>query len=252
MFSGVTILVVALGIAASTAMFALVNAWLLRPLPLERPNELVTVWRTAPGSPREPAYFDFYRDYLVWAAENRTLTGLAATFEQDYAVTGAGEPSRVHGAIASWNLFDVVGGHAAAGRLFESGDASAEPSCVISYALWQSRFGGSTEAIGRIVRLNDKPYRVLGVLPAQFSLRVLDRPFDPDVWTVIVAADTGHAAASLAPVAVVGRLKPGVNAAQAETDLADIQQVLNRRYPDEPRASGVLVASLQQDNTRRA
>src|SRR5690348_11190460 len=90
LFSIVTMIVVALGISASAAMFALVNAWLLRPLPLERPNELVSVWRTTPRSPGEPAYFDFYRDYLVWASDNRTLSALAATSEQDYAVTGAG------------------------------------------------------------------------------------------------------------------------------------------------------------------
>jgi putative ABC transport system permease protein len=249
-FSLTTIAVVALGIAASTAMFALVNAWLLRPLPLERPGELVSVWRTAAVNPREPAYFDLYRDYLVWSAANRTMTGLAATFEQEYALTGAGEPRRVHGAIASWNLFAVVGGHSAAGRLFEPSDVPAEPSCVISYSLWQSQFGGSRDTVGRIVRLNDKAYRVLGVLPLGFSLRLLDRPFDADVWTLIVANDAGHTAASLTPVSVIGRLKGGIAAAQAEADLGAIQVELNRRYADEPTGSGVLVAGLQQDNTR--
>jgi predicted permease len=249
-FSVATIAVVALGIAASTAMFALVNAWLLRPLPLERPTELVSVWRTAAVNPRAPAYFDLYRDYLVWMAENRTLSGLAATFEQEYALTGAGYPRRVHGAIATWNLFAVIGGTATAGRLFEAGDLHGEPSCVISYSLWQSQFGAAPDTIGRVVELNDKAYRVLGVLPAGFSLRVLDRPFEPDVWTVILADDTGHTAASLSPVSVIGRLKSGVSVAQADADLGAIQAVLNRRYSDEPAGSGVLVTGLQQDNTR--
>jgi putative ABC transport system permease protein len=236
--------------AIFSGVFALVNAWLLRPLPLERPNELVSVWRTTAANSHEPGYFDLYRDYLIWTAENRTLGALGATFDQEYAVTGADDPVRVHGAIATSNLFDVVGAHPAAGRLFTRDDPSADPSCVISYALWQSRFGGTPDAIGRMVRLNERPYRVLGVLPAGFSLRVLDRPFDADVWTVILASDTGHTAASLASVTVVGRLKPGVTAAQAEADLGAIQQILNRRYADEPRGSGVLIATLQQDNTR--
>jgi len=168
MFSVATIIVMALGIAASTAGFAMLNAWLLRPLPLERPAELVSIWRTARANPREPAFFDLYRDYLVWAAENHTMSSLAATFEQEYALSGAGEPRRLHGAPATWNLFAVVGAHPAAGRLFEPGDVQEEPSCVISYGLWQSQFGGSRDTVGRILRLNDADYRVRGVLPSRF------------------------------------------------------------------------------------
>jgi putative ABC transport system permease protein len=249
-FSLTTIVVVALGIAASTTIFAVVNAWLLRPLPLERPAELVSVWRTAAAKPREPAYFGFYRDYLVWAAENRSMAGLAAMFEQDYALTDAGEPRRVQGAIATWNLFAVVGGRPVTGRLFDASDVRGEPSCVISYALWRSQFGASPDTVGRIVRLNDQPYRVLGVLPSGFSLRILDRPFDPGVWTLIVAGDETHTPLSPTPVAVVGRLKAGVSATDAQTDLGAIQEQLNRRYSDEPTGSGVLVAGLQHDNTR--
>src|SRR5690348_15921495 len=108
-FTVVTIVVLALGIAASAAMLAVVSAWLLRPLPLERPHELVSGWRTAAANPREPAYFDLYHDYLVWASDSHTLKSLAATFPQDYALTGAGEPRRIHGAVATWNLFGTVG-----------------------------------------------------------------------------------------------------------------------------------------------
>jgi hypothetical protein len=112
-----------LGIAANTAMLSLVNAWLVRPLPLTDSQKLVSVWRTAPTDPREPAYFDFYRDYLIWAAENHTLESLAALFPQDYTITGSGEPQQIHGAISSWNLFATVGVRAAAGRAFLPDDA---------------------------------------------------------------------------------------------------------------------------------
>lgn len=247
-FTVTAIIVMALGIGAGTAMFAVVNAWLLRPLPLARPSELVAVWRTAATHPREPAYFDLYRDYLVWAADTHTLTGLAATFDQDYALTGTGEARRLHGEVATWNTFAVVGVQPAAGRLFDASDARGDPSCVISYALWQSQFGGSRETIGRTIQLNDRPYRVLGVLPIGFSLRILDRPFDADVWTLILADDPRHSTTSTSPVAVVGRLKPGVDAAQAEADLAAIQAASRRS--DEPPGSGMLVTGLQADNTR--
>jgi putative ABC transport system permease protein len=124
-FATITILTLALGIAANTAVFSLINAWLVRPLPLRNPNELVSMWRTAASNPHEPAYFDFYRDYLVWAAKNQTLQSLAATFPQEYTMTGSGEPQQVHGAVASLNLFSTVGAEISAGRLFQTGSDQA-------------------------------------------------------------------------------------------------------------------------------
>jgi predicted permease len=244
------LITLSLGIAANTTIFSLVNAWLLRPLPLKDPQELVSVWRTSASNPREPAYFDFYRDYLIWASDNHTLRLLAATFPQDYTVTGFGEPRKIHGAIASWNLFTTVGAGVETGRLFVAEDVQREASCVISYAFWQKQFGGSHDIVGGFTKLNGTPYRILGVLPANFSLRVLDFPFEIDAWTLITANDHNHTGESSAPVSVIGRLRSGATAPQAEADLNSTQRELNRRFPDEPRDSGVLVAGLQSDNTR--
>ncbi len=138
------VITLALGMGANTAMFSMVNAWLLRPLPLKEPQQLVSIWRTSAEAPRQPAYFDLYHDYLVWASRNRTMQSLAATFEQTYALTHAGEPKQVHGAVATWNLFSTVGAAPAAGRLFSQDDAHGEPSCVISHALWTSYFHNSS------------------------------------------------------------------------------------------------------------
>ncbi len=244
------LITLALGIAATTAMFTLVNAWLLRPLPLKDPRELVSIWRTSPEAPREPAYFNLYHDYLVWAAENKTFQSLAATFEQDYALTGAGEPEQIHGAVATWNFFSTLKTSSAAGRLFLPDDVNGGPACVISYSLWESHFGKASSLIGQGISLNGKMYRVLGVLPRGFSVRVLDRPFETAVWTLIEANDPGHNATSPAPVALIGRLKPGTTMAQAESDLSAMQTELNRRFQGYPPNVGVLVVGLQQDNTR--
>lgn len=244
------ILTVALGMGANTAIFSLLNAWLLRPLPLKEPQRLVAVWRTNSGTPRDPAYFNLYHDYLVWAAANRTMTSLAATFDEPYVLTGAGDPEELHGAVATWNLFSTVGATAEIGRLFAADDYNGEPSCVISHALWVTHFHQSRDIIGRSITLNGELYRVLGVLPPGFSLRVLDRAFDDAVWVLITANDARHKATSPTPVAVIGRVKPGTTPEQAEADLNGLQQELNHRFSDYPPNFGVLVAGLQQDNTR--
>lgn len=246
----IVVVTLAFGTSATAAILSLVNAWLFRPLPLTNSQQLISVWRTAPADPRQPAYFNAYHDYLIWTAQNHTLPSLAALFPQDYTITGAGEPQQIHGAIASWNLFATVGVGATVGRTFLAQDARGEDSCLISYALWRARFGSSREIVGQIITLNGKPYRVLGILPERFSLRVLDFPFEMDVWTLITADDPYHTISSPAPVSVIGRLKPSATIAQAEADLNAIQLQINSRFSDEVPGSRVLVSGLQQDNTR--
>jgi len=244
------VLTLALGMGANTAIFSLLNAWLLRPLPLKEPQRLVAIWRTDSGAPRDPAYFNLYHDYVVWAEANRTMASLAATFDEPYVLTGAGDPEELHGAVATWNLFSTVGATAETGRLFVADDYNGEPSCVISHAMWVAHFHQSHDIVGREITLNGELYRVLGILPPGFSLRVLDRPFDDAVWVLITANDARHRATSPTPVAVIGRMKPGVTPEQAEADLGGLQQTLSRRFSDYPPNFGVLVTGLQQDNTR--
>ena len=249
-FSLICVITLALGIGANTAMFSIVNAWLLRPLPLKDPQRLVSIWRTQHGNPHQPAFFDLYHDYLIAAAENHSFESLAAMFEQSYALTGAGEPRQVYGSVATWNLFQTVGAVPESGRVFVAADANGEPACVISHALWAKQFHSDPHLIGRGIILNRKLYRVVGILPANFSLRALDRPFETAVWTVITADDKNYAPRSAAAVAVIGRLKPGVGIEQAQAEMSALQSELNRRFSDEPEGSGVLVVNLQQDNTR--
>jgi predicted permease len=248
--SVISVLTLAFGIGANTAMFSIVNAWLLRPLPLKDPQRLVGIWRTQRGNPRQPAFFDFYRDYLIWSGDNRSFESLGAMFEQSYALTGSGEPRELHGSVATWNLFQTVGAKPELGRLFVAEDAQGEPACVISHAFWTEQFHSAHDVVGQSITLNRKLYRVLGVLPANFSLRTLDRPFETAVWTVITADDKNYAPTSSAAIAVIGRLKPGASIEQSQVEMSMLQERLNYRFSDEPEGSGVLVVNLQQDNTR--
>jgi hypothetical protein len=148
-FAALAVFTLAPGVGANTAMFSIVNSWLLRPLPLKDPQHLAGVWRTRSQAPRQPA-FNLYHDYVVMASQNHTFQSLAATFEQRYALTGTeGRPEKVHGAVASWNLFQTVGATPAIGRLFEGRDQHGEPACVISHALWTARFHGASDIVGR-------------------------------------------------------------------------------------------------------
>jgi MacB-like periplasmic core domain len=116
-----------------------------------------------------------YRDYLIWAAENRTLQSLAAAFPQDYTLTDAGDPRRIHGAVATWNVFSTVGATAELGRLFDRRDVASDPVCVISHAMWRAQLGLSPDIVGRLVRVNEKPCRILGVA-ACLALAARPRP----------------------------------------------------------------------------
>ncbi len=249
-FAAITIATLAMGIGANTAMFSIVNAWLLRPLPLKNPQELVGVWRTRLQAPNAPAFFNLYHDYLVWASQTRAFQSLAATFEQDYALSGTTQPEQIHGALASWNFFQTVGASPEAGRLFAEADTRGEPACIISHALWTEHFRSNPAIVGQTIQLNRKLYRVLSVLPPSFSLRVLDRPFETAVWTVFTGDNADYNAQSPSPVAVIGRLRNGITTAQAQADLSALQTQLNQEFSDEPKDSGVLVVNLQQDNTR--
>jgi len=249
-FTIVAVVTLALGIGANTAMFGVVNAWLLRPLPLHKPQELVSVWRTRAEAPRQPAYFNLYHDYLVWASRNTTFQSLGATFEENYALTGAGQPEQIHGGVASWNFFETVGATPELGRTFDAHDAQGEPACVISHGLWVRAFHSAPDIAGRTIQLNRKLYRVLGVLPASFSFRILDRPFETEAWTLLTRANTSYDATSPLPVAVIGRLRTGASTAQAEAEISALQGQLDHDFRDEPKNSGVLVVNLQQDNTR--
>ena len=164
-FTAIAVIALALGIGANTAIFSVVNAVLLRPLPFKHPEQLVMLWENAAhlGFPKDtpsPANF------LDWQKQAQSFTAMAAMTERRFNLTGAGEPERLEGRRVSANLFDLLGVPALLGRTFVADDDQPGTHVVLlSHSLWQRRFGSDPGVIGRAVTLNGESYTVIGVMP---------------------------------------------------------------------------------------
>src|SRR5213079_1196315 len=164
-FTVIAVLALALGIGANSAIFSVVNAVLLRPLPFKNPAQLVMVWENAThlgfpkNTPSPPNFVD-------WQKQNTVFTGMAAMSKRSFNLTGVGEPERLDGRRVSANLFDLLGVPALLGRAFVPDDDRPGTHVVLlSYSLWQRRFGSDSNVIGRAITLNGESYNVIGVMP---------------------------------------------------------------------------------------
>src|SRR5262249_34729760 len=169
-FTLIAIITLALGIGANTAIFSVVNTVLLRPLPLPEPDRLMTFWHSAPakGLPEvmlNDALFAFYRD------RSQTFEKLAAYESARYTLTGAGDPELLIGARVSFNYFQTLGQEPLHGRVFlPQEDAPGKNNVVVlSYGLWQRRFSGDPEIVGRAIKLDNLPMIVVGIMPPGFD-----------------------------------------------------------------------------------
>ena len=171
----------ALGIGANTAMFSIVDSVVLQKLPYADPDRLVMVWEdtTAGGFPRNtPAP----GNYTEWRLRNRSFTDLAATQGVNAILTDGAAPEQVLGRSVTPNFFSVLGVQPLLGRSFtEDEDRTGAPVVVVSFALWQRRYGGAPSVIGRKILMNDNPYQIIGVMPKAFVFRSRDI----DYWVPI-------------------------------------------------------------------
>ncbi len=245
-FTLIAAVTLALGIGANTALFSVIDAVLLRPLPFADPGRLVAARSvdlkdsTQGGDISYPAFLD-------WRAQGRTFSAMSVWTARNFTYTGGDQPESVPGAVVSANLFSLLGIAPAVGRKFtpeEDTPGSEQLPVILSYEFWQSHFGGSRNVLGRALTLDNRKYNVVGVMPARFQFPVQSERVE--LWTTIADDLLGaHALARQRGVSylqVVARLKPGVEAAQAQSDLALIQERLNRQYP-ENRPRGVVIQS---------
>jgi predicted permease len=233
-FSLSAILTLALGIGANTVVFSVVNALLLRPLPVERPSELTFLENEHYGPSQS------YPDYKEIRDRNRTFTGLAGYRITPMDLGTNAGADRVWGYLATGNYFDVLGVKPALGRVFHQSDdqqPGASPYVVLSYSTWQSRFGSDPAIVGKTIRINRQPYSVLGVAPSDFH--GTEFFYLPELWVPMMmqaqieGGNSWIGDRNTWNMFVIGRLKPRVSGAQAEADLNSIAAELVREYPAE-------------------
>ncbi len=221
------VLVLAVGIGATTAVFTLANAVLLRPLPFAAPDRLVLLDESAPKRdiPSMGTTLPNLRDYQ---RASRLLQSIGAYFESGFTLTGGGEPERVEGASVSWNLFDLLGVQPVLGRTFRADEdqPNVDTAVIISHGVWQRRYGGDRGLIGRTIQVGGVARTVVGVMPPGFRF-----PEAGEVW-VPLSLDPATNTRTDNFLTAVARLGDGVTLAQASAEMHGIMAEIRRRYPE--------------------
>lgn len=245
-FAAGVVLVLAVAIGANTAMFALVNGIVVRPLPLADPDRLITFTIVRPGTDRQPLSLPDLEDFK---RSNGTLDGLASMFGWSANLTGRGDAERLTAMRVSSDYFAVTGANVQIGRALGPGD-DERASALISHGLWQRRFGGVADAVGQSIVLNDQGFTIVGVLRPDFPALIRG----PEVVVSYSSAtDVRRGQRAQGFLRVIARLKPGVTPAQAHADLAEIARRLRQDYPDAHGSNlGIRLASLHDEISGRA
>ena len=237
------VLAMALGIGTITQVFSVVNRVLIDPLPFYQPDELVAVW----GSNKKlnlPRMTFSGADFLDLKAQNQGLKDVAAINFWGVNLTGGGEPERVQGFQVSASLFPTLGVKPILGRTF--GEEEDQPGndrvAVLSYGLWQRRFGGQPNIVGQTVQLNDKPYTVVGVMGSDFHYPRRSA----DIWTPLALDAKQQKDRASRFLLLVGRLKPNVTLEQAQAELNNFFARLQEQYPDTNSGFSIWMVPLKE------
>ena len=241
-FTLIAVITLALGIGGSTAIFTVVDAALLRGLPYKSPDRLYHLWERTPQkefAQREFSYPD-YQDYQ----QNQVLDGLAAYTGGGGIMSGRGEPEQVFAPSASANFFSVLGVDPIIGRTFQPGEdkPGAPRVVVLTYGLWQRRFGGDKGIIGQSLTISGDSYTVVGVLPAsfQFALR------NADLWRAYQPTDAQLTRRFMHGTNLIGRLKAGVSPEQAQAQLSVIAKRIEDENQQSHAGTGLKLIPLQE------
>lgn len=243
-FSVVALVALALGIGVNTLLFSIINATLIKPLPFQDPDRLVMVWENnyIRGKDRNvvaPA------NYVAWKERSQAFEDMAAFVPFEGNLTGGGEPERIRVAYSTSNFFEILRSKAELGRPLETPDGTpeAEDATVLSYGFWQRRFGGDPTVVGRIVQLNGRSTRIVGVMGKEFDL-----PTGVDLWNVFKIGERNREWYGRY-LAVVARLKPGVGLDQAQAQMTTLASNREKEVPDKLSGWTINVIPLREQIT---
>jgi putative ABC transport system permease protein len=247
-FSVTVVATLAIALGATVAIFAVVNALLLRPLPYPQPDRLVMVWQDLTRRDGPDREWFTPPDFVDLREQATSFEALASVGAYSPALSGADGAETVEAAVVSWGWFDVVGVRPVLGAPFapETETPGTPAVVVLSHGLWQRAFGGATDVVGRSIVLNDVAHEIVGVMPAGFR----DPLFDAELWRsrVINTATCGRGCYTMR---VLGRLKPGVALEAAAADANVVAARLAAEYP-ENRDVGFNVIGLKAELTRES
>ncbi|MCU1323943.1 MAG: Macrolide-specific ABC-type efflux carrier [Acidobacteriaceae bacterium] len=242
-FTVTAMMMLALGIGASVAIFAFVDAALIQPLPYKDPNRLVDVNERVALFPRSNLS---YQDYVDWKKMNKVFSAMEAYTATGYLLNTPTGTEPVPGARVSDGFFRVLGTKLALGRDFYSGEdqPGAADTVILSYATWQSRFGGRNDVIGQTVKLSGIPNTIIGVLPANFQFAPRGKV---DFWATLHTLNNCEKRRSCHNLYGVARLKDGVTVQAALTDMTGVAKQLEVQYPSSNRDQGASVKPLYEE-----
>ncbi len=251
-FSIIAIITLALGIGANSAIFSVIDAVLLRPLPFAQPEQLAAIWASAPQRPGNQHEVHSYLDFVDLRERNHTFSSMTAYIGAGMIFGEGDDAADVAGLAATADVFDVLKTQPMLGRAFNRADdqPGAERVIVLGYELWQKRFAGDPKVIGQKVTLGTRPHVVIGVMPRGWKFPVQRESVDYITPLVPILANSmpipfTHRGAHM--LTVVGRLKAGVDFRQATADLQTIAAQLAKQYPDADAGRSEFVTPLRDD-----
>jgi putative ABC transport system permease protein len=243
-FTAIAVLTLALGIGANTAIFSVVNAILFRPLPFPEPDSLMIVWHTPPQKsfPGVSRFVVSPANYLDWRSENHVFQQMAAIGFGSFNLTGMGQPESVRAVAVSADFFSVLRVQPSLGRGLEAIDDQPGGGnvVIVSHAFWQTHFGADINVVGKTMKLDDKSYAIIGVMPPKF-----DFPFHAQLWTPLAWTDQQRAVRGNHNYLVIARLKSEVGQEKAQAEMGAISDRLAQQYPTDDTGWGASVISLR-------
>ena len=241
-FTAIVVITLALGIGANTAIFSVVNAVLLRPLPYKDPARLVVIHEGKDGNSWTTVAYDDFKDFNDRQKSFEQVAAFSAPWI--FNLSGSGEPTQLNGQWVSANLLSMLGVAPIEGRDFAVSDdqRGTQGVVILSYGLWRRQFGGNRTVIGQSINLDSQSFTVIGIAPPQFKIGD-----DSDLWVPLALNPINSRGRLIRYLSVVGGLKPNVTIGAAQSDLALIARQLEQQYPDTNKGFGVHLTSLHEE-----